>query len=99
MDDVVSKRGKALPAGNDQWAVRDDGVRVEFVDLITEARHANGVVYLSFASGIIDGRGRPPSAQMTARLRMHLASANHLHELLGNVIRAAVKAADKSQAN
>ncbi|HEV7253859.1 MAG TPA: hypothetical protein VGN97_12305 [Mesorhizobium sp.] len=98
-DEVVVSSGQVLSIGTDEWEiVGDTDLPVQFVDLITEARHLNGVVYLSFASGVVDANntGR---AHMACRLRMSLGTAQGLHHLLGDMISTALKPIDPSTTN
>lgn len=97
-NEVVIKSGRALPVGADRMEILDEGVPVQFVDLINEARHGNGIVSLSFASGIVDADNKG-IAKVAARLRMHLGTAQFLHKMLGDMITDALKPIDKSQAN
>lgn len=97
-NEVVIKSGRRMAIGADWWEVRDAGQPVEFVDLITEARHINGVFYLSFASGIVDANNEGV-AQVATRLRMSLASAQILHGILGDMIKGALMPPDQSKAN
>jgi hypothetical protein len=89
---------KTVSVGDQKWEIRDDGVPVDFVDLITEGRHNNGIVYLSLATGIVDGSNEP-IAQIASRLRMHLGTAQALHALLGAAIKDAMKAPAKGKTN
>ena len=62
-DEMVTESAKVLFEGNEQLEIvdRSDGVR--FVDLVTEARYAEGIVYLSLGSSIYeyDNPGMPKS--------------------------------------
>lgn len=95
---AVLGSGKTLKIGDETWVITDPGTRIEFVDFITEARHFNGVVYVSFANSIID-MGNAKEAAICSRLRMNLGVAQNLHAVLGDLIRDALKPTDQSKAN
>lgn len=97
-DEIVIKSGNQIAIGEKFWEIRDAGTRVEYVDILTEARNNNGVVYLSFGAGILDANN-DGIVNISARLRMHLGSAQFLHKMLGDIISDALKPIDKSQAN
>lgn len=97
-DEVVVKSGRFLPVGDSRWEIADRGGPVGFVDLVTEARQANGIVYLSFAAGVVDAANEP-YADVFSRIRMHLGTAQFLHKMLGDMIDDALKPVDQSKAN
>lgn len=95
---AILSTGKALKLGEEVWPVVGDVVPPTFVDLIAEARHHNGIVYLSLAQTVFD-MGATPEAVIATRLRMNLVTAQVLHSVLGNIIRDATKPAGKDKAN
>lgn len=97
-NEVVIKSGRAVAVGADRWELRDDGRPAEYVDMITELRHHNSVVYVSLGSAIIDANAEPIVA-IAARLRMDLGTAQNLHNLLGQMISEMLKPADGTKAN
>ena len=97
-NDVVIRSGRVVSMGTDQWELRDDGRNAEFVDILTELRYVNSVVYLSLASSIIEA-GNPPTASLAARLRMDLGTAQSLHMALGQMIAEMIKPTDPTKRN
>jgi hypothetical protein len=97
-DTPTGRSGPKLAVGNELWSIRDAGGPIEYVDLITELRTHNSVVYLSLGSAVIDA-GNVPIAAIVSRLRMDMGTARNLHNLLGQVIADALKPSDKLQAN
>jgi hypothetical protein len=97
-NEVVVKSGRRLPFGDKLLEIRDDGRPVHFVELLMEARQHMGVVSLAFGSVVWDANNEP-LAQVASRLRMDLATAQNLHKLLGDMIAAALRPADKAKAN
>ena len=96
--DVVQRSGRQLAVGSDWWEIRDPGVPVQFVDILTEGRHMNGVVHLAFASAIVDANNAG-IASIAARLRMDLSAAQHLRNMLNGIIEDALKPKDQSKTN
>ncbi|MEI3855869.1 MULTISPECIES: hypothetical protein [unclassified Ensifer] len=88
-NEMVVKSGRRLPMGAELWDIRDDGVPVLYVDLVTEARHHNTVVYLGLGQAISDN-GNQPVAQIAARLRLDIGTAQMLHKQLGDIIKEAL---------
>jgi hypothetical protein len=97
-NEVFVRTGGKIAIGSEFWDIRDGGHPVMFTDVITEARHGNGVVSLSFGAGVIDANGKP-FVDITHRMRMSLASAQFLRNLLDGMIKEALTPVDKSQAN
>ncbi|MDQ0323514.1 hypothetical protein QO002_005720 [Pararhizobium capsulatum DSM 1112] len=95
---VAVKSGRKLAVENDLWEIRDNGMPVTYVDMLTELRHHNNVIYLSLGQSIIDGKNEP-IVNITARHRIDLGTAKNLHRILGEVIADIIKPGDKSQAN
>ena len=95
---AVIESGKTLQLGDETWVVVDRDVPVEYVDLLTEFRHHNGVVSLAFASAVIDGANQR-EAHICARLRMNLVYAQQLHSVLGDIIKEALTPINQSKAN
>lgn len=77
------------------WSVRDDGSPVKFVDMITEFRHHNSVVYLSLGSAIVDLNGSP-TVEVASRLRFDLGTARNIHTMLGTMITEMLRSQEKS---
>lgn len=88
-NEMVLKSGRRLPMGAEFWDIRDDGVPVLYIDLVTEARHHNTVVYLGLGHAISDN-GNHPVAQIAARLRLDIGTAQMLHKQLGDIIKEAL---------
>lgn len=97
-EEVVVTTGKALKIGDERWVIRDPGTPVVLIDFITEARQFNGLIYMSFAHSIIDA-GNEGDAVINARLRMNLAVAQNIRDLLTRMIDDALKPVDQSKAN
>lgn len=97
-NEVVIRSGRKLAVGADWWEIRDDGVPVTYIDMLTELRNHNSVVYLSLGQAIIDANNEP-IVQVAARHRIDLGTAQTLHRLLGEMINEMTKPVDKSQAN
>lgn len=89
-DEAVTESAKVLFEGNEQLEIveRSDGVR--FVDLVTEARYADGVVYLSLGSSIYE-YDNPGIAEVSTRVRMSVLGAQNLRALLDDCITEALK--------
>ena len=79
---AVLGSGRTLKVGEETWAISDPGTRVEFFDLISEARCFNGIVYFSVAQSVMDA-GNPGEAVICARLRCNLGTAQVLHNIIG----------------
>lgn len=97
-NEVVVKSGRMIALGDKFAEIRDDGRPVHFVDVLMEARHHMGVVYMAFGSVILDANN-DHLVQVASRLRMNLATAQDMHRLLGSIIEDALKPVDKSKAN
>lgn len=97
-NEVVIKSGRKVAVGSEWWELRDANVPVHYIDMITEARGHNGVVYLSLGSAIIDANNTP-IVDMATRVRMDLGTAQNLHQILGGLIRNMTSPVDKSAAN
>lgn len=97
-NEVVLSSGRKIAVGDEWWSVRKDDVPCQFVDFLAEARHYNGIVYLSLASGILDANNEP-IMDIVSRMRMSLGTAQVIHNLLGQMINDALKPADISKAN
>lgn len=95
---MVRIEPETFKVGNETWVIARDDSPVAHVDLICEARHHNGTVYLSLAQTIIDANSTP-KAVICSRVRMNLATAQAVHGLLGDMIKQALTPPDKSQAN
>ncbi|MEQ1956827.1 hypothetical protein [Mesorhizobium sp. CN2-181] len=89
---------KIYKIGDVECPVRASDAPPNFVDLVIENRHCNGNVYLSLASLAIDGTN-VPEVQIVSRLRMSLVIAQHMRDLLTEVIDLALKPVDKKHAN
>lgn len=89
---------RTLPVGANRLLIRDEGVKVEYVDLIAEAAQGNGVICLSFAASATDADNEA-IAIVSSRLRMHLGTAQFLHKLLGDMITNALKPPEQGKAN
>ncbi|MDR6759458.1 hypothetical protein J2Y48_004774 [Mycoplana sp. BE70] len=89
-DDLVTESAKVLFEGNEQLEIvdRSDGVR--FVDLVTEARYADGIVHLSFGCSIYE-YDNPGIAEVSTRVRMSILGAQNLRALLDDCITEALQ--------
>jgi hypothetical protein len=97
-NEVVVKSGRKIAMGPDYWDIRDDGVTVRYVDVLTEARNHHGVFYLSFGSAILDANNGG-IVDVAARLRLDIGTAQQLHQLLGGMIEGALNPPAKEKAN
>jgi hypothetical protein len=61
-------------------------VDVAVADLITEAREFSGTVALGFATLVVDGSA-PVEARTCARIRLTLAGAGDLRNILDNILK------------
>lgn len=95
--EIIPRSGRKIAIGSEWLEVVDAGHVPKFIDVISEARQANGVVYLSFGGGVIEGNAA--FCQIESRLRMNLGTAQFLHRLLGQMIEDALKPVDQSKAN
>lgn len=98
MNDVVIKSGKVLEVGDAKWDIVDRSHGVLFIDMITEARHSNGVVQLSMGAAHIDGQNTPV-VQVSTRIRLDIVTAQILHANLGQIIAHFQAPPDKMQTN
>jgi len=98
MSDVVLKSGRTLKVGDFQWDILPDQLPLEFTDMLLEARHLNGVVYLSFGGAILDDSNKHV-VKPVARLRMSLVAAQGLTQALKSIIEDATKPPDIAKAN
>jgi hypothetical protein len=96
--DPAVQRAKVVNIGGQDWIVRDDRVPVHFADFVTESRQANGIVYLAFASAVMDGTN-PPEMQICARVRLTLPTAQGLREALGRMVDEALRSRQPPKAN
>ena len=96
--DPTLRRTKIINIGGREWTIRDDGVPVHFVDFITESRQINGIVYLAFASAVLDG-SNPPEMHICSRVRLSLSTAQGLRDALANMVKDALKPTDQPKAN
>lgn len=97
-NEVVVRSGRKMAVGSDWWEIRDSGVPVTYVDIMTELRSYNSVVYLSLGQAIIDANN-DPLIQIIARHRFDMGTAQNLHRLLGEIIADMTKPVEKSLAN
>lgn len=95
---VVIETGKRIAVAGVRWTIRRDDANCHFIDALTEARQANGIIYLSFASTSIDGNNEG-TLDVVSRIRVDLSMAQVLHNLVGQMINDALKPADTSKAN
>ncbi len=75
-----------FPDGGSVKVVDPDNIAPVYVDLITEFREVDGVVYISLGSYIIDSDNGGQKARVVARLRVSNARAATLYGLLGNLL-------------
>ena len=95
---VTRTTAKTYKIGDMDCPVLPSEVPVGYVDLILENRHHNGIVYLSMASIVIDG-SNVPEIQIVSRLRMNLVVAQHVRDVLTDLINVAMKPVAKTKAN
>ncbi|MCF6114863.1 hypothetical protein [Mesorhizobium muleiense] len=95
---AVLGTGKTIKIGNVDWIIVDDGVLPVVPSAFVEARHYDGLVYLSLAQTVID-EGNPPEVRVCTRMRMGLSFAQMMHAQLGRLISDALKPVDQSKAN
>jgi hypothetical protein len=95
--EIIQRSGRKIAIGSDWLNVVDAGHAPKFVDVISEARLHAGIVYLSLASGVIEGN--EAFCQVESRLRMNIVTAQNLHRLLGQMIEDHFKPVDKSTTN
>lgn len=98
MNDVVIKSGRVLEVGDAKWDIVDRSPGALFIDVITEARHSNGVVQLSMGAAHIDGENAPV-VEISTRLRLDIVTAQILHAQLGEIIAHFQAPPDKMQTN
>jgi hypothetical protein len=96
--DPALKRTKVINFGGREWTIRDDGVPVHFADFVTENRQNNGIVYLAFASAVVDG-SNPPEMHICSRIRLNLSTAQGLRDALASMVEDALRRADQTKAN
>jgi hypothetical protein len=96
--DPALKRRKVINIGGREWTIRDDGVPVHFADFITESRQINGIVYLAFASAVVDG-SNPPEIHICSRVRLSLSAAQGLRDALTEMIKGPLKRSDQPKTN
>ncbi|HEV2896316.1 MAG TPA: hypothetical protein VGX71_00460 [Pseudaminobacter sp.] len=75
-----------FPDGSAVEIVDPDNTVPAYVDLITEFREVDGVIYLSLGSFIIDGDEGGKKVRVIARLRLSKSRAASLYGLLGNML-------------
>lgn len=76
-----------FPDGSSVNIVDPDDIAPVYTDLLSEFREVNGVVYISFASFIIDGDGEDGSkARVVSRIRISKDRAATIYGLLGNML-------------
>src|SRR5690606_23127583 len=97
-NEVVVKSGRKIAMGADWWEIRDNGEPVRYVDVLTEARHYNGVLYLTLGSAFIDANNAG-IVDIAARLRMDIGMAQNLQSMLKKMIDEVLTPVDKGKAN
>ncbi|RVP96980.1 hypothetical protein [Sinorhizobium meliloti] len=97
-NDVVIRSGRKIAVGDQWWEIRDNGEPIKYTDYITEARLVHGTIYLSFGACFMDANNEG-IVDIAARLRMDLAAAQSLHNMLGQMISNALTPTDTSKAN
>lgn len=97
-NEVVIKSGRKIAVGSEWWELRGEDAPVHFIDLISEARPVDGIIYLGLATAAIDANNEPV-ATVACRLRMSLLNAQQLRNMLDQMIADALKPVDKSTAN
>jgi hypothetical protein len=76
-----------FPDGSSVDIADPDNIAPVYADLITEFREVDGIIYISFASFIIDGDGDGgKKARVISRLRISRERAAIIYGLLGNTI-------------
>ena len=90
--------GKTVTIAGERWVISRDDAPVQFVDIPIEARQHNSVVYLTLGQTVMD-EGCVPQVVIACRLRMSLATAQVVRDVLNERIQAAFKPVDQSKAN
>jgi len=97
-NEVIVRSGRNIAMGDQWWEIRDSGEPIKFTDILTEARHVGGAVYLSFGACFIDANNQG-MVDITSRIRLELGFAQALHSMLGQMISSALAPPDLSKAN
>jgi hypothetical protein len=76
-----------FPDGESVKIVDPDNIPPVYTDLLSEFREVAGVVYISFASFIIDGDGEAgKKARVVSRIRISRDRAATIYGMLGNML-------------
>lgn len=76
-----------FPDGSSVEIVDPDNIPPIYTDLLSEFREVDGVVYISFASFIIDGDGEAGrKARVISRIRISRERAATIYGLLGSIL-------------
>lgn len=79
-----------MAVGAEWWDLIDETTTVEYFDVLTELRSANGTVHLSVGSGIKDANNQG-IVKVTHRFRLNFETAKFLHLVLGDILAHAAK--------
>lgn len=97
-DEIVNRTVRKIALGSDWWDLIDDSSSVDFVDVITEMRAHEGVVYVAFGAAMIDANN-DGVVRISNRLRMTLDRAQVLYAALGDTITKALDPSNKEKPN
>lgn len=76
-----------FPDGSSVDIVDPDNIPPLYTDLISELREVDGVIYISFASFIIDGDGDSgKKARVVSRIRISRGRAATIYGILGDLL-------------
>ena len=76
-----------FPDGSSVEVVDPDNITPVYTDLLSEFREVDGVVYISFASFIIDGDGEAgKKARVVSRIRISRDKAASIYGMLGGML-------------
>ena len=84
--------------GDQEFRISGESLGVQFAEVVIDARHHGGVVYLTLGAIVSEGSGDAEVIPVS-RLRLPIAAAQVLHQALGDQITQALKPVDKSRAN
>jgi hypothetical protein len=88
---------KTVKFGNAVLEITDPGnIQPVSADLPTECRVYNGIACLSFAHLITDGDNAKPEARISARIRLTLAGAQDLRNMLDGLLQQEMPGKEKA---
>ena len=75
---------KMMQYDNKEWPIRDEGTQVHFIDWLTEAWQAEGVVAISLGVGFTDGE--KGEVHVPIRFRTTIKNAKHIRDTLTRLV-------------